>query len=170
MITRTLFLCALLFSIQAIVSCDVREKADQTESTLDLASVDETKELSKELKSFITKYPVSVVLSDKGCVSCNRKLVEVTRSQIQNNHLGLVLEASGRVFDISSLIEEDISEKVIADFKCQLSKKLDSKSSFILFPATIDGGATFDKFEVTISNIDQVSSILKEKLALIKKG
>jgi hypothetical protein len=161
---RIPFIFGLIFSGLVFTSCsNVEEKEANTE---EIEQPEITPELAEELQAYLVQHPVAIVISDKGCLSCNRKLVKLTRELMEDADLGVVLEASGRVFDISPLIKADVASKVFTDYKCQLSRQLESENSFILFSEGKSLEEPFEKIEITLENLGKFQAIVNAKIKL----
>lgn len=162
MTLHKLFCCVLLSSLLACSSHTEKE----TVAEINKSIPQEREELSETLQSFLHAHPVVLVLTDQGCVSCNRDIVQEASKLLPTYNLGIVLETSGRIYDISALVEQDVSDHVLSDFKRQLSKKYNSSNSFLLFPSSEDNSGEHSIIEITLANLEGFVPLVKEKIAL----
>lgn len=128
-----LFWFVILFSLFWLCCC-TEETNSENASIVGEANSEMIQKfkLDSNLNGFILEHPVTVVISDKSCVTCNEKVVKVTSSLIGNRNFNVVLETGGRVFSIAPLLKDEYSNKVKFDHSHQLSEKYKIDKTFIL--------------------------------------
>jgi hypothetical protein len=72
-----------------------------------------------------------LILSDQGCITCNKSFANILSQRINNPHLLLVITASGNAVDLSKFIENK-SENIFYDYKAEVSDLLNLKGSGII--------------------------------------
>ena len=163
MILSKRFCSVILFSVLFLGACSAEPKQKE-----EIAIVTETpKPLTKELVQFADGYKLTLVLSQKGCTACNVELVKLINKFIATNTFGTVIETTGRNYDISSLFLEELKDKIFKDYKRQLTKRLKTNSSYLVYHR--DGIESEDIVveEITVNNMEKFEGILK---SYIKKA
>ncbi len=128
------------------------------------------KELDVSLTHFVSNYEVIVIISDKTCLGCNKKVVKITSKLMPSEeNLGVVLETMGTRFDISPLLKEEIATKVFSDHKLQLSKKYKMSNTFILRKNN-SSSVGYSTTAINEQNQDQFEKLLLENLNKTKEA
>lgn len=167
---RTLkYWCVFLFSFLLLGACIGDSKPGGKENRSNPA--EEEIEWKIGLDKFLESHAVSVVLNQKNCKSCNESLVSISEKFLAkgDRSFGVVVETTGSVYNISSLLKEEYKPNIFHDFRGQLTKKFDAKNSFILY---YPGGFKMEKperIEVTSVNLDIVEAKLMEFLSEASK-
>ncbi len=164
MTQKTLFCCAILFSVLFLTACSNEPKAVEKSTKV---PTNETKPLTKELIQFVDGYKMTVVLSRRGCTACNVRIVQLTNALIDSDAFGTVIETTGRNYDISTLLQEEFKDKIFKDYKSQLSKRFKSTSSYIVYHKNGIDGDDVQRVEITVDNMDKFEAIFK---SYIKKA
>lgn len=155
-------LFALNFSLIFILSgCNSEDKTN-----LEKSNPTEVKE-EKTISNFFKKFKLStdvekiVILTDHGCLNCNRKLV-VFLDKIKNDPtITIFLEASGIRFDISEL-SETVSAQTVILSKSEASNFMEIEETSVI---TIEDFAQ-EKFKIHPVNAETVDDVIKNVLKL----
>lgn len=71
-----------------------------------------------------------LILTEKGCINCNRKFAMLVEELIHNDNVGIVINAQGSNVDISPFIEYKDRSNLVFD-RSNLIKELNLKNSSI---------------------------------------
>lgn len=169
MIPTLKYWCVFLFSFLLLGACK-GDSEPVVKEDLSIPAEDEI-EWKIGLDKFLETHSICVVLNQKNCKSCNESLVNICDKFLAkgDRSFGVVVETTGSVYNISSLLKKEYEPNVFHDFRGQLTKKFDAKNSFILY---YPGGFKMDKperIEVTTVNLDIVEAKLNEFLSEASK-
>lgn len=116
----------------------------------------EFKENNFYQKFNLINYDKIIVLTDIGCINCNRKLVTVLAKIKNKKNRFIFIESSGTVYDISELIDSSFKNKTLL-YKREASKYFKIReSTFIFFE-----NKKQKMISVTPENIDLIINMLE---------